>query len=426
MPKPDVLSTYKPYHLRESLFAWPPQAGSRKDVDSKFHAPHRADAPPDASLSMGSTYHVTTSNVAPGDYEVPTRKLGLQVLTMEKQTVGASVMTGAFVDAPALVQRARAVPARALDDAAASLDARGDGFVLLSEVREGLSRAYATARLGEPEEPLVATVVALFAREGRVLKDGSTVVPRDVWAQGLAVAADLWVEDLALGRPEVLAKTGSLREKAAAARVVGVPPPRKLAAPPPPRLSAPGSPARAPPARTAPSTPVDRLAPLGAGLVVGADGLLALSPRASRARALTVEGAGAGADSPRALGLKVGALREAALAGDLSLSGRAPPPPSASDFKLGGPNLTTSNMRDFGDFNSDPCNFPVHAPSLAGHPAASQELMAGTTRSSRHPPGYTGTLPLYDKGPMAEQGLGAHKRDVVMMKNNMCVAVEGH
>jgi hypothetical protein len=36
-----------------------------------------------------------------------------------------------------------------------------------------------------------------------------------------------------------------------------------------------------------------------------------------------------------------------------------------------------------------------------------RELTAGTTRASQHPPGYTGTLPLYDKGPMAEQGLGA-------------------
>ena len=426
MAKADTYAGYKPYHLRESLFPWPPQSGTRKELDEKFHAPHRADAPPDASLQMGSTYHVTTSNVMPGDYEVPTRKLGLQVLVMEKPTVGASMMSGVFVDAPALVGRARSVPADALEDAAASLDARGDGFLLLSEVREGLSRAYAAAQLGEPEEPLVATVVALFTREGRVLKDGSTVVPREQWVRGLAVAADLWEEDLALGRPEILAKSGSLREKAAAARVVGVPPPRKLAAPAPPRLSVPpGSPARTASAqKSAPSTPrADPLAPLGDGLVQGTDGLLQLSPRASRTRALTVEGAGAGAHSPRALGLKVGALREAALAGELALSGRMPSSPSAAaeNFKLGGPNLTTSNMRDFGLFGSDPCEIPVHAPSIAGHPANAQELMAGTTRSSQHPPGYTGTLPLYDKGPMAEQGLGAHKRDVVNMKNNMCV-----
>jgi hypothetical protein len=467
------MPTYRPYHLRESLFAWAPQSGSRAALDNKFHVSDRLDVPPDAAARDGTAYFSSTNNVAPGDYEVPTRKLGLQVLVMHKPTVGGSVMSGALVDAPALVRRARSVPAAALEAAVAALDARGDGFLLLREVRDALSRAYAAASLGEPEEPLVATLVALFSREGRTLRDGSTVVPNELFARGLAAAADMWDEDLALGRPEVLAKSGSLREKAAAARVVGPAPPRKLAAPPPPRLTGPPpSPMRATrPAGAfaatvrdaergaadsgadagegdgsgaaanddaAPTVDVlaltatpasERSAPLGDGLLVTRDGTLALSPRASRgARELTGAAAvaaatAAAAASSRSLGLKTGALREAALAGERALAGTArAAAPSPSDFKLGGPAYVTSNMRDFGDFNSDPRARPIAEPGVAGFPISARELAAGTTRVSQHPPGYTGTLPLYGMGPMAEQGLGAHKRDTFMMKTNMCGA----
>ena len=160
--------------------------------------------------------------------------------------------------------------------------------------------------------------------------------------------------------------------------------------------------------------------PLGSGLDVSGEGFLLLSPRAERERQLTAGPLGAPAELAQR-GLRVGALREAALASERALSGS--PAPGASkkqeQFRLGGPSLVTSNMRDLGDYGSNPRDMAVTAVGIAGAPISTRELNAGTTRVSQHPPGYTGALPIYEKGAAAEQGMGAIKRNIFMAKTNL-------
>lgn len=446
MSKPDVYSGYRPYHLRESLFAWAPGAGSRSELANKFHAPWRIETLPDASALGATAYTTGSTNIAPGDFTVPTRKLGLQILPMEKASVTSSIYGRDYVDMPELVKRARNVSVEALEAAVDSLDTRGDGFITLREVRDALSRAYAQCSLGEPEAPLVASLVAIFEREGVRLKDGSIIVPRDMFVQALPIAADFWAEDLALNRPEMLSKSGSLYKKAQLASSIGPQSPREFDKPAPRRLP-PASPMRSTSAMVSTGTtlgstnsptrgggtptktslsrqqqhPNELNVSLGSGLDVSGEGFLVLSPRAERTRELTAGTAGAPVELGQR-GLRVGALREAALASERALSGASPPPQASrkpEQFKLGGPSLVTSTMRDFGDFGSNPRELSVHAPGIAGNPITTRELNGGTTRVSQHPPGYTGSVPLYEKGDAAAQGLGAEKRDIFMAKTNI-------
>ena len=71
MSKADVYSGYRPYHLRESLFAWPPGSGSRSELANKFHAPWRVETLPDASALGATAYTTGSTNIAPGDFTVP-------------------------------------------------------------------------------------------------------------------------------------------------------------------------------------------------------------------------------------------------------------------------------------------------------------------------------------------------------------------
>ena len=241
--KPDMYSGYRPYHLRESLFAWPPGGGSRSELANKFHAPWRIETQPDAAGLSASAYTQGSTNISPGDFTVPSRNLGLQILPMEKPSVPLSQYARDYVDFPLLVARARSVPSAALEAAVDALDANNDGFICLREVRDALTRAYHACKLGDPEEPLTASLGAIFEREGVRLKDGSIVIPREMFVAALPIAADFWVQDLALMRPEVLGKSGSLIQKNILAATVGPQPPRNYDKPAPRRLP-PASPMR--------------------------------------------------------------------------------------------------------------------------------------------------------------------------------------
>ena len=54
---------------------------------------------------------------------------------------------------------------------------------------------------------------------------------------------------------------------------------------------------------------------------------------------------------------------------------------------------------------------PIQAPGIAGFATTVKELIAGTTRVSKHVPYYTGHLPQCEHGAAGEQGKGASPRN---------------
>jgi hypothetical protein len=390
-------------------------------MNAIYSAPHRCEAPADAAATQGSIYRLGSTNVKPGDFVVPEKKLGLQILPMEKPCERLSSYHAAFPDPGALSAPLRALGAGALGAAFDALDARGEGFLLLSEVRMALRAAMGGA---EPAEPTVATLCGLYEREAPKRGDGATLVSRAHWLEGVPACADLLDEAAALNRPSVLATCGSLAQKELLARFRGVPPPRGAPEGPAPRRL---SPRAAPAAREpAPDATINqRAVPLGESLEVSPSGLLLLSPAkaaaASPGRLLTAGPLGSGDALPHVAGMHLGAIRRAQLAGEAALAGRPAPDYSvpAEDFRVAGPALQTTLERDFGAFGSDPRNVPIHEPAIAGFCTTVRELAVGTTRVSKHVPFYTGHVPQLQHGAAGEQGLGASPRNSFHRSTNL-------
>jgi hypothetical protein len=388
-------------------------------MNNIYAAPHRCEAPSDAAAASGTVYRMGTTNVKPGDFVVPEKKLGLQILPMEKPCERLSSYHADFPDPGALSAPLRALTPDALGAAFDALDARGEGYLLLSEVRMALRAAMGGV---EPAEATVATLRGLYEREAPKRGDGATLVSRAHWLEGVAACADMLDEAVALNRPSVLATCGSLAQKEASARFRGVPPPRAAPEAPAPRRLSPHK-APAPPDAAPDATINQRAAPLGEALEVAPTGLLVLSPEkaaASPARLLTAGPLGNG-EFPHMGGMHLGAIRRAQLAGEAALAGRAPPDFSVpvEDFRVAGPSLVTTNVRDYGDFGSDPRNVPIHEPAIAGFCTTVRELAVGTTRVSKHVPFFTGHVPQYEHGPAGEQGLGASPRNSFHRSTNL-------
>ena len=430
------MPTFRTQAQIESQLAWPIGFPSRAARDAKFASP-RCEAPPDAAAAGATLYRSATTNVAPGDYAPPGRALGLQILPMDKPCLRYSAYLADYAAPGALHARLRALQPGALEAAFAALDARGEGEVLLSELRMLLVHAFAASGLGEPEEAIVATLANLYEREGARRSDGAVVLPLAHVLAGVAACADMLAEEAALGRPEVLARTSSLAVKEARARDRALDAAPSLEGPPRPRLPPPPAPLASPhatlsPARAAASSPrasaaeaaaaresLRRSAPAGATLALdAASGLLLASP-ASGARLLTAGPLGDPSASPKATGMNLGALRAAQLTGEAVLGGRAPPAAAPHEFRLAGAALCTSGMRDYGDYGSAPAALDIAQPGIAGFAQTVRELAAGSTRQSRHPPHYTGHVPKEPHGASAEFGLGATARNSFHRSTNL-------
>ena len=251
----------------------------------------------------------------------------------------------------------RSLTPEALGAAFDALDARGEGFLLLTEVRMALRAALADA---EPPEALVATLCGLLERECPKRSDGATLVSRENWLEGAPACADMLEEEVVLGYPRALSTCGSLAQKEATSRFRGVPPPSNTPeAPAPRRLSPRPAPLPSPPLLDASIN--QRAVPLGEALEMGRGGLLVLSPgKCAEAaaspgggRLLTAGAVGSG-EAPHSTGMHLGSVRRAQLAGEAALAGRPAPDFSVKpeDFRLSGPAMVTTLARDFGDFGS--------------------------------------------------------------------------
>lgn len=451
------MPTYRTNSQREAELAWPIGFGSREVRDTKFHATQRLEAPLDAAALSATVYTTNSSCSRPEDYEPPAEKRGLQILPMEKPSLKQSTYLAAYPAPDAIAARLKGVTREALEGAFTSLDTAGEGYVLGSELRNLLYAAYEACGLGEPEECVVSSLGNLFEREGSKRADGAVILPLLHVFEGVGAAADMFSAEAALGRPEVLAKVGSLAVKEARSRDRTLSTAPSMEGPPAPRLT-PIAPLASPhptitpsPASTlassttaaamrrsggggkgGPNSPAvaQRNAPLGESLSMNAaTGLLVQSPLASpeaKGRSLTAGPTGTQTLVPsKTTGLNVGALRKAALVGEAMLAGRdlptSPTSPSSiiNSFHLAGPTMQTSGMRDFGDFGSDPRSLPVHVPGVAGFYASSCELTAGTTRVTQHPPFYTGHIPKDPHGSSAQFGLGVTQRNSFHRSTNL-------
>ena len=460
------MPTFRTQAQVESQLAWPIGFPTRAARDTKFSSP-RIEAPPDAAAASATLYRTSSTNVAPGDYEPPKRALGLQILPMEKPCLSHSSYLAAFPAPGALHARLRALRPGSLEAAFARLDARGEGFVLLAELRMLLVDAFAASGLGEPEEAIVATLANLFEREGARRSDGAVLLSQLYIVQGVAACADMLEEEAALGRPEVLARASSLAVKDARARDRSLPtepsfegparprlPPTEALAHPHPNMVSSSAAAAATVVSPRPSAQAAqaareallRSAPPGDTLQLDpASGLLHQSPAAAaaaaqestlgsssrgggspagaaaaRARFLTAGPLGSpSAASPRPHGMNLGALRQAQLTGDAMLGGREPPPLHPGEYRLSGPSYCTSTQRDFGDFGSAPSQLPVREEGIAGFAQTVKELAVGSTRVSQHVPYYTGHVPKDPHGASAAFGLGAVQRNSFHRSTNL-------
>ena len=447
------MPTYRTQAQIESQLAWPIGFPSRAARDSKFNAPFRTEFPPDHSTTSSSMYTTSVTNVHPTDYEKPVSKVGLQILPMEKPSTALSVYGAAYPAPNTLATRLRSLSPEALEAAFVTLDVRGEGHVLLSELRQLLFHAFDASGLGEPEECVVATLRNLYEREGSKRGDGAVILPLLHIVEGVKACADMFEEEENLGRPEVLSQVGSLAVKEARGRdrTMSTEPSRE--GPPPPRLT-PIAPLEHPhptfspvpsstqaslgaslkwsESKSSPAGPevTQRNAPMGETLSVDrGTGLLIQSPLASpesKSRFLTSGPSGTRTlASEKATGLNVGALRAASLVAEATLAGRLSTPPALSpsdrinSFRLSGPSLMTSGMRDFGDFGSNPRALPVSSPGIAGFYSTSNELTAGTTRVTMHPPFYTGHIPKDPHGSAAKFGLGVEQRNSFHRSTNL-------
>jgi len=231
------MPTYRTNSQREAELAWPIGFGSREVRDAKFHTAHRVEVPVDAAAQGATLYTTNSSCSRPDDYEPAEEKRGFQILPMEKPSLKQSTYLAAYPAPDAIAARLRGVTRESLESAFSALDGGGEGYVLGSELRSLLYAAYAASGLGEPEECVVSSLSNLYEREGSKRADGALILPLVHVLEGVGAAADMFSAEAALGRPEVLARVGSLAVKEARSRDRTLSTAPSLEGPPAPRLT---------------------------------------------------------------------------------------------------------------------------------------------------------------------------------------------
>jgi hypothetical protein len=127
-------------------------------------------------------------------------------------------------------------------------------------------------------------------------------------------------------------------------------------------------------------------------------------------------------------GLYIGTMREAMLTADRAAKGMpakasssASASASAGGIHLVGPLPTSTYLRDVGPYGHDPRSIAIHDPLSGGIPQTTRELSVGTTRTAAHPPGFMGHVPhtAMGSGAGAAPGFGATARDTFHAQTNL-------
>jgi hypothetical protein len=376
---------YVPSHVRDSAIAWNIASGPRLAFESKFHAPAHVAAVPDASALDASVYLLDVKDAKPDHYVIPKRGSGVVLLPMEKPFVAQNSYAREFPDYRAEAEALLAIDPAGVEAGFAIADKIGQGFILPSEVRLVLRTALGNR---EPGDHLVSVF------QGFLIRRDMQKVTLDSFLELIPEVGRYIVADLEAERPEkmksfreqtvkkptnpyVEAQKAAEMERAIAQATVAL---QEMAA--------------ASAAASSSSSSSSSSAPFDASSTLGGSG--------DRRRILTAGAVGSDTQV-HPTGLMAGAIRQAQLNGDATRRGLPEPiprpgPPTASSLRLLGPEPLSTHDRDEGKFGSDPCKRPVFENDIRGFHTTTKELVVGTTRVSKHVPGYMGHVPKFAGG----------------------------
>ena len=360
MASPFASSSYSGFvdqSTRDSSLAWAPPQGSRAFVDSKFSAlaPSQLGRVQDSSERVASVYSLTFHTVRPADYGTRARASGLQLLPMHKPQVVVPEVAACFPHYRDEAAALRAVPRAAVDAAIATADWAGAGYILGCELRMCVRDCLG----GEPSSHIADLFAGFFHRRG------PDKISANELAAAFAALADYIDAELDC---QSLASMRAFR----ATRM-------RKPKPAPEHAEASATSAASDKTETDSDTEAEFASSVGALRRLLTAGPLGVSPSLYLPQSM-----------------QLGTARETKLNSEAVRRGLPAPMPPAGPtthgtFRLQGPLPMSSYGRDEGLYGSDPCMRPVVEAGVTYQ--TTKELAAGTTRASKHVPGFLGAIP---------------------------------
>lgn len=471
-------------HIKESSLAWPPQVGCRTFMDNKFKKRDDIYVPLNAAERSATEYQSATSGLLPEHYIVPPQRSGIYVLPIDKPLFTKSTYTDEFPDYLEIVNKLRNIDAARVEDVFNDLDIRNEGLCRVSELPRILRAA-----LGDVDPPpLVLTTIRNIIEKANL-----TTLTIDQLIDAILTTAD-YIEiqakphiptskpsnlDLSASFSGSFSLTSPNQGTKTSSRFVDTGRINKLSdlpdserVPDPAKIpnylihSRAGTAASA--SRPGTTQTEDSHS---SGMTRRTNDRQGLD---SSIRIFTAVEKDAQIDSDLAFkGLHLGAMRKAQLAAENALTktsgdsptyskeenfdllGRSKPlwKPKVKNaareqkkneeeiFDVMGPDAMTTLQRDFGKYGSNPRTNPITLDVQEGLFTTTTELQQGTSRQSKHVPGYQGHIPSTNHGKVAAhvgspcfislsnlsslsffpflQGLGATKRDTFFAKTNL-------
>lgn len=396
---------YVDQSTRDSALAWAPPQGSRTFLETKYSslAPEVRGRVQDASEKAFSVYDMQFHNVHPGDYHVPTPKLGLQVMPMYKPQVVVPEIAASYPDYHGEADMLRAVKDADIDKAVEEADYQHAGYILDKEVRMCLRTCLGGK---EPSTHLAGLFNGYFARKHQ------THISRNDLKHAIVYLAD-YIDVLLQSQ-----LPGPMKEFRAARMRKPVPEfdvskeAEEAAA-----IDREESAFRA-------SQQVSRQEEIDLGSTQGFNAIGSSTLQSSHSKRLLTAGPLGFDPKERPSGMNLGTIRETTINSEAQRRGMPIPMPAkglatSKTLRLVGPEPLSSYERDEGRYGSNPNLRPVGEPNIRGFHQTTKELNQGTARTSRHVAGFMGHVPASTFGPAAEQGLGHGQRDTFLGHTNL-------
>lgn len=453
---------HRPMHIKESTLAWPPQVGCRAFLDNKFKKRHDLYVPLNAAERKSTEYQSATSGLLPEHYVVPPQRSGIYVLPIDRPLFTKSTYTDEFPDYLEVVNKLRNIDSAKIEDVFNDLDVRKEGVCLAPE----LPRILRAAMGDEDPPPLVLATIHNIVDKANLkyltfdqLIDAILTTADYIEIQAKPNVPDPKPTNLdmsntfsgsfALTSPNQGTKTSSrFVDKGRVNKLSDLPDSEKVPDPAKAPTFGPQSRVSIAASMNRPTTSETQRTE-GSGVTRHTDDRF---PTDSTIRVFTAVQRDSEIDSDLAFkGLHLGAMRKAQLAAENSLVGPSSTSPTNSkeeDFDLLGrskplwkpkvknaareqikneeeifdimqPDAMTTSQRDFGRYGSNPRTHPISLDVQDGHYTTTTELQQGTSRQSKHVPGYLGHIPSTHHGKVADHGLGATKRDTFHAKTNL-------
>ena len=397
---------YVDQSTRDSALAWAPPQGSRTFLETKYSslAPEVRGRVQDASEKAFSVYDMQFHNVHPGDYHVPTPKLGLQVMPMYKPQVVVPEIAASYPDYHGEADMLRAVKDADIDKAVEEADYQHAGYILDKEVRMCLRTCLGGK---EPSTHLAGLFSGYFARKHQ------THISRNDLKHAIVYLAD-YIDVLLQSQ-----LPGPMKEFRAARMRKPVPEfdvskeAEEAAA-----IDREESAFRA-------SQQVSRQEEIDLGSTQGFNAIGSSTLQSSHSKRLLTAGPLGFDPKERPSGMNLGTIRETTINSEAQRRGMPIPMPAkglatAKTLRLVGPEPLSSYERDEGRYGSNPNLRPVGEPNIRGFHQTTKELNQGTARTSRHVAGFMGHVPASTFGPAAEHR-AFHRRETEFLQSLVAV-----